>query len=1062
MLLGGGSIFEGAAAAVTRSALGDLAQILERSAEVFNDMARLLRTRNNAQLLNFVRKVHKQIEALPEGESILLPAILEGVEILLLLERVSDRSYMLVVINTNPDGGLKYHAVSPAARPGRLMYRTCMVLSSIPKKSIMDDVFWMAVYNLAVNGQNGDTDKFYDILVPFLTGKSLESTLLEAELSEADTSRSTETVCLYGPWRTPQRSQTDFVRCLYQAFNFILTRRRGMSAFRSKQVGLALRMEFVKMVFHDVKQMYPDESQQQVCALTLRQLCYRASKMADSWAALCKEAQDEAESFVCPVCLQAAPASESFVGFSCGHRVHGKCMDKLAQSGSTSCPICADGITAAQSINAILESVLVLERDCRAELEAAREERIQSPPKINLDLSSAWSGHAVAWDDENSNADPGRGGQLQKYLPIDLLQLPTRVDMRDQAAQALRTCDHLCTLISNQTYYVKNHQHLIVSLVEYVLVHLVPIPKPRAVKLSDSDAARAARSQQRMSVVAQVQKELECKREELLNAKALQRGKDSLASQSAMEDNADDPVITENVDLNPGIKAILRATTEPCIWDADCEYQFQLDLLIVLQRIMEHFSAALLSLQANRCNDAVSVVVPGCICVLADAIIRRRATDKPSEACTHLMGQDKYGRQLGIFGFGIGVGSFATQTETVEIYTPELAVARSAILDYFGSPSQRVLDKIFTWEEKFELFPGRPLIKYLRMIAREIAITPSEPQKLMCDNLPESSLLLKNFPELRCYRDICFYWKYFLNPDASAFPNFIQAPTVGQMDTILIWQWASDSGYQVISRLYCGMKCAPEPKAKNVSGSADTKSIQDTPTHRYPSTATPSFYASKPTIQTEDDVVYRPNLPTFADPVETVSSAGGQLGLRDAELLLSFLTVPYIRIPLVLNFFAAEDRVHKLISSKLRGILDSVLFEPGKHLAISQHGVEPTIVPTQHSELLASPYGALLNELYCSPEVTCKSVVALLDAALALDTGSVCDRAGKDFNASVTIILYISRLGARVLNYIDFVVLHSEGKHETIDFPMRQEPDPAVLSILKTAHADIGMCIAIV
>ena len=125
MLLGGGSIFESAAAAVTRSALGDLAQILGRSAEVFNDMARLLRTRNNAQLLNFVRKVHKQIEALHEGESILLPAILEGVEILLLLERVSDRSYMLVVINTNPDGGLKYHAVSPAARPGRAAASSC-------------------------------------------------------------------------------------------------------------------------------------------------------------------------------------------------------------------------------------------------------------------------------------------------------------------------------------------------------------------------------------------------------------------------------------------------------------------------------------------------------------------------------------------------------------------------------------------------------------------------------------------------------------------------------------------------------------------------------------------------------------------------------------------------------------------------------------------------------------------------------------------------------------------------------------------------------------------------
>lgn len=44
----------------------------------------------------------------------------------------------------------------------------------------------------------------------------------------------------------------------------------------------------------------------------------------------------------------------------------------------------------------------------------------------------------------------------------------------------------------------------------------------------------------------------------------------------------------------------------------------------------------------------------------------------------------------------------------------------------------------------------------------------------------------------------------------------------------------------------------------------------------------------------------------------------GALSQRDSELLLSYLTVPYIRLPLVLNFFAQEDRVHALRSSDLR------------------------------------------------------------------------------------------------------------------------------------------------
>jgi hypothetical protein len=90
------------------------------------------------------------------------------------------------------------------------------------------------------------------------------------------------------------------------------------------------------------------------------------------------------------------------------------------------------------------------------------------------------------------------------------------------------------------------------------------------------------------------------------------------------------------------------------------------------------------------------------------------------------------------------------------------------------------------------------------------------------------------------------------------------------------------------------------------------------------------------------------------------------LGQRDSELLISFLTVQYLRIPLVLTFFASDDRVHKLASGKLRGIVDSVLFEPGRHLSISDTDVEPAMVPTQHKSLLSCPYGLLLNELYRS------------------------------------------------------------------------------------------------
>lgn len=69
-------------------------------------------------------------------------------------------------------------------------------------------------------------------------------------------------------------------------------------------------------------------------------------------------------------------------------------------------------------------------------------------------------------------------------------------------------------------------------------------------------------------------------------------------------------------------------------------------------------------------------------------------------------------------------------------------------------------------------------------------------------------------------------------------------------------------------------------------------------THRFPSTATPSFLTDPHPVHTEDDVLHIKNLPNFEDA----------LGQRDSELLISYLTVPYLRLPLVLTFFSTEDR----------------------------------------------------------------------------------------------------------------------------------------------------------
>ena len=1051
------SILASASAVSARSAVGDVAQIMARSSVCFKDMARLLKHRNNSQLMSFVRKVHQQLSSLPEGEALLLPAAIEGYEILFLVERNSERSFNLVVINTDPQGGLEFHAVSPAIRPGRLMYRTCLVLPAIPKKNMLDNVFWIAVYNLAISSQNGDTEKFYDILLPFITGKPLETSLVDSELVAAS-HRGAAGSQGHGQWRSPQRAQTQYVRTLYHGINYIL-RKRGVSLIRCKEVGLALRLEMVEMILNDLKFMFPDENGQRVCAIILRQVSHKVIKLSKLFSGRSNsEMALSSYASVCAICLTEILIDSESVILECRHRFHSACAGDLIR-GNGNCPRCLDDANGFGSIDNTLEKVRAIVFRCKSELQTAEFERAVGPPHLDFGLDAGWSGHAVAWHHEVDSADPGQAVALQKFVPIDVLQIPSRVESRDDAVRALRLCDRLCTLMDNQDHSVKNRHYLIMSLIEHVMVHIVPIPKARAVRLEDDDFRKAGRSERKRERAAKRHKELLSKREELRKAKASKRSKLEVREEAG---EAAEVLPTEMIDTLPGAKMVEEVTQLPCVWDADITYHLQVELLMVLQRIMEHFTASVLSLHPSKDLDAVRIIVPGCVCAIADAVIRRRAYDQPSEACAHLMGQDKSGKQLGIYGFGIDVTKFASQTETVVIHTPELAVARTAVLDYFYSPVQQKLEKIFSWEQKFSLNPERPLIKYLRMISRDIAMASTNPHTLLCDHLPESSKILKNYPELRCYRDLCFMWKYFLNPDLKGFPNFNNAPNLSRMQAVLAWSWNPDEkSYKTDCSAQANMRCAPNPNVVDPILLRRPKP-HELPTHRYPSPARASAYTTPPPIHNEDDCLYRPILPSFEDSKSSTSTgtshaaSGGSLGQRDSELLLSFLTVPYIRLPLILNFFAGEDRVHKLVSSKLRAILDAVLFEPGKYLALSATGVEPGMVPTQHANLLASPYGALLNELFFSPDVTCRSVIALLDAALALDTGSVCDDTASDFNASVTIILYVTGLGARVLSYIQFAIAQSEARHDTMSMPIRQVADPAALDILKRAQLELG------
>lgn len=65
-------------------------------------------------------------------------------------------------------------------------------------------------------------------------------------------------------------------------------------------------------------------------------------------------------------------------------------------------------------------------------------------------------------------------------------------------------------------------------------------------------------------------------------------------------------------------------------WNTPVTYGTQLDVIFLLQRIMEHFAAAALSLESDRTFFAIRAVGAGVLAAIGDAILRLPATDSVS------------------------------------------------------------------------------------------------------------------------------------------------------------------------------------------------------------------------------------------------------------------------------------------------------------------------------------------------------------------------------------------------------------------------------------------------
>ena len=106
----------------------------------------------------------------------------------------------------------------------------------------------------------------------------------------------------------------------------------------------------------------------------------------------------------------------------------------------------------------------------------------------------------------------------------------------------------------------------------------------------------------------------------------------------------------------------------------------------------------------------------------------------------------------------------------------------------------------------------------------------------------------------RCYRDIAFYLKFFLNPQIEAFPP---KATYSQRQAQLSFYFHQENFY------VAGYEDRGQPQL--LSAKPRVKRGEVVPTHRFASRADPNEYTVPTRVEGEDDLLHMWELPDFGD-----------------------------------------------------------------------------------------------------------------------------------------------------------------------------------------------------
>ena len=427
--------------------------------------------------------------------------------------------------------------------------------------------------------------------------------------------------------------------------------------------------------------------------------------------------------------------------------------------------------------------------------------------------------------------------------------------------------------------------------------------------------------------------------------------------------------------------------------------------------------------------------------------------------------------------FGFESGSFETLAKNLPIYDPQLTTLRFQCLDYMRGMT---IKDDGTWNPTIfnfdsSLTPHGGDLELMNHLSIELALPRPYPvtESSMITHAArlisgQNGAIIEILPEFEYFRDIVFHFKHSVS-GATCTPDMEEGFIWLATDATLKWTVKSISDenktlqYHVTAfrghlQEFVDPSASVADKNANAFSSflslfSKSKLARNKLSCADPTNIVNSCGAkfikgkAKPvSVKNEDDILHLSNdeLPTF----------GGVLTPADSERFLQFFTVPYLRIPLILDFFANGDpgRLVALKTKSLQLIVDAAMFEPGmwKPSDFFEQVTEVPIVSEDKLQtMLSTPLGTLFNEIAKSPDVLVSCVIKMLERAVDMDVGKYTEK-----SSSGPLILYTSRLAVRIEGFLKFALrkcnTRGQPRPRGLEFMENNKVEKAVKDLRRT------------